>query len=92
MRTETHIGIFDLVIFLGIAQGLFLSWFFIKYGRKGIRANLYQGLLLLALSLGIFEELLNNTGYIVRMLFLTNFSESLNFTFAPLFYLYIEQV
>ena len=67
MRTEITVGIFDVFIFLGVFQGLFLSWFFIKRGQKDNRANLYQGLLLLFLSLNIFEEWLNNTGYIVKV-------------------------
>lgn len=90
MRTEIHVGIFDVFIFLGVFQGFLLSWFFIKNVQNNRRANLYQGLLLLFLSLTIFEEWLNNTGYIVKVLSVTNFSESLNFTFAPLFYLYIR--
>lgn len=90
MRTDIHIGFFDLFIFLGIFQGIFLSWFFIKNYQNNRKANLFQGLLLLFLSLGIFEELLNNTGLIVKFLPLTNFSEPLNFTFAPLFYLYVK--
>ena len=49
-----------------------------------------MGLLLLFLSLGIFEELLNNTGYITRVLFLSDFSEPLGLAFAPLFYLYVR--
>lgn len=89
MRTDIHIGIFDFFIFLGVFQGLLISWFFIKNSPKENTANLYQGLLILFLSLTIFEELLNNTGYIVRLLPITNYSEPLNFTFAPLFYLYI---
>ncbi len=89
MRTDINIGIFDVFIFLGVFQGLFLSWFFIKKGQQDKKANLYQGLLLLFLSLNIFEEWLNNTGYIVRVLPLTNFSEPTNFTFAPLVYLYV---
>ena len=90
MRTDIHIGFFDFFIFLGIFQGLLISWFFIKNGKKGKKANLYQGLLLLFLSLGMFEELLNNTGYIVQLLPITNYGEPLNFTLAPLFYLYIR--
>lgn len=90
MRTDIHIGFFDLFIFLGVFQGLFISWFFIKQGKSERKANLFQGLLLLFLSLGIFEELLNNTGYIVQMLPISNFSEPLNFTFAPLLYLYFR--
>ena len=89
MRTDIHIGIFDIFIFLGVFQGIFLSWFFIKNVDRNKIANLYQGLLLLFLSLGIFEEWLNNTGYIVKVLAVTNFSEPLNFTFAPLFYMYM---
>ena len=89
MRTDIHIGVFDVFIFLGVFQGLFLSWFFIKKGQKDKKANLYQGLLLLFLSLNIFEEWLNNTGYIVKVLAITNFSEPMNFTFAPLLYLYV---
>lgn len=90
MRTDIHVSFFDLFIFLGVFQGLLLSWFFIKNGMKDKKANLYQGLLLLFLSLAIFEELLNNTGYIVKVLAITNFSESFNFAFAPLFYFYIR--
>jgi AraC-like DNA-binding protein len=90
MRTEIHVGIFDVFIFLGIFQGLLLSWFFIKNSQNKRKANLYQGLLLLSMSLAIFEEWLNNTGFIVRVLSLTNFSESLNFIFGPLLYLFIR--
>ena len=90
MRTDIHISFFDLFIFLGVFQGLLLSWFFIKRSQKKNKANLYQGLLLLFLSLGMFEELLNNTGYIVQLLPITNYGEPLNFTLAPLFYLYVR--
>ncbi|MHC1732208.1 MAG: helix-turn-helix domain-containing protein [Bacteroidales bacterium] len=89
MRTDIHIGVFDVIIFLGVFQGLLLSWFFIKNSGGNKKANLYQGLFLVTISLAIFEEWLNNTGVIVRALYLTNFSESLNFAFAPLFYFYI---
>lgn len=90
MRTDIHVGIFDVIIFLGVFQGLLISWFFIKNSGGNRRANLFQGLLLLTMALAIFEEWLNNTGFIVRVLYLTNFSESLNFAFAPLFYFYVQ--
>ena len=89
MRTDIHVTIFDVIIFLGVFQGLLLSWFFIRNFQGSRRYNLFQGLLLLSMSLAIFEEWLNNTGFIVRVLYLTNFSESLNFAFAPLLYLYL---
>jgi AraC-like DNA-binding protein len=88
MRTDIHIGIFDIFIFLGVFQGFFLSWFFVIKWQNDKKANLYQGLLLLSLSLSIFEGWLNNTGYIVKVLAITNFSEPLNFAFAPLLYFY----
>ncbi len=91
MKTEITITIFDLIVFLGVCQGLLLSWFFLRNSDTSRKANLYQGLFLLSLSLGIFEVLLNNTGYIVKVLLLSNFAEPLNFLFAPLFYLYIKR-
>jgi len=90
LKTDIHIGIIDAWIFLGVVQGLFLSWFFITGSQNTRKANLYQGLLLLFISFAILEEWLNNTGYIVKILWLTNFSEPLNFTFLPLFYFYIK--
>ncbi|MBL6944992.1 MAG: helix-turn-helix transcriptional regulator [Bacteroidales bacterium] len=89
MRTDIHIGIFDLFIFLGVFQGILLSWYFIKNGKNSKKANLYQGLLLLSLALMIFELLLNNTGYIVKLLPITNYAEPLNFVVVPLFYFYV---
>jgi len=90
MKTDIHVGFFDAIIFLGVCQGLFLSWFFITSTQSTRKANLFQGLLLLSISLAIFEEWLNNTGFIVKVLWLTNFSEPLNFAFLPLFYFYIR--
>ena len=90
MRTDIHIGFFDLFIFLGVFQGILISCFFIKNSNNSRRANLYQGILIFLLSINIFEELLNNTGYIVKFLAITNYGEPSNFAFAPLLYLYIR--
>nr|NQU90973.1 AraC family transcriptional regulator [Bacteroidota bacterium] len=90
MRTDITIRLFDLFIFLGVFQGILISWFFIKNSNNSRRANLYQGILLFLLSINIFEELLNNTGYIVKFLAITNYGEPSNFAFAPLLYLYIR--
>jgi AraC-like DNA-binding protein len=91
MRADIHIGTFDMIIFLGIFQGLLLAWFFLRNAGRRKPANLYQGLLLLSLSLIILEELLNNTGTIVNVLHLSNFSEPLNLTIGPLIYLYVKR-
>ena len=92
MITDTFISVFDLFIFLGVFQGLLLSWFFIQSGRKGVKPNLYQGVLLLCLSMTMFEELLNNTGYIVQVLPISNFAEPFNFIFGPLIFLYVRSL
>lgn len=92
MITDTFISVFDLIIFLGVIQGIFISWFFIRSGRKEVKPNLYQGLLLLFLTMAMLEELLNNTGYIVRVLPISNFAEPTNFSFGPLAFLYIRSL
>jgi len=91
MQTEITIDFVDLFIFLGIFQGILLSWIFLKKHKNGSSAYFYQGLLLLAFSLAIFEEFLNNTGYIVKILHLSNFAEPLNLAFGPLLFLYVKR-
>ncbi len=92
MITDTYISVFDLFIFLGVFQGLLLSWFFIRSGRKGLKPNIYQGVLSLCLSMTMFEELLNNTGYIVQVLSISNFAEPCNLIFGPLIFLYVRSL
>lgn len=91
MITDTNLNFFSVFSFLGVVQGLILSYFFIKKGSLKNIANIYQGFLLLTLSLGIFEEFLNETGYIVQVLPISNFAEPFNFIFAPLFYLFLKR-
>jgi len=91
MNSTTHIDAFSAFIFLGVFQGLVLSFFFVIKSRNNIMANKYQGLLLFSLSLGILEQLLNLTGYITKVLPLTNFSEPFNFVYGPLIYLYVKR-
>ena len=89
MNTSTHIDAISVFIFIGIVQGLILSFFFITKPSSNITANRYQGFLILALTLSILEQLLNQTGYITRILVITNSTESLNLVIGPLLYLYI---
>lgn len=90
MITSTNIDFFSVVIFLGIFLGLILSGFFIFKPSPYIKANRYQGLLLLSLSLIFFEQILNYTGYIVSVLPLTFSTAWLNFLIGPFLYLYVK--
>jgi len=91
MNTSIHIDAISAFIFIGVIQGLILSFFFIKKSSSNIKANLYQGLLLLSLTLCILEQFLNLTGYITRILVITNYSEPINLVIGPLLYLFIKR-
>jgi AraC-like DNA-binding protein len=90
MNTSTHLDAISAFIFIGVFQGLILSIFFIIKSSSDIKANRYQGLLLLALTLCILEQFLNLTGYITKVLPITNYSEPLNLVIGPLLYLFIK--
>ena len=90
MNTTVEIDLLSVFIFLGVFLGLLLSFFFILKRTSNATANKYQGLLLLSISLCILEQFLNITGYIVRMLPLTNVTEPLNLVIGPLLYLFVR--
>jgi AraC-like DNA-binding protein len=91
MNTSTHIDVFSVFIFLGIFQGLILSLFFIFKPSPNIKANRFQGLLLLSLSLIFFEVVLNLTGYIVKVLPITYSTAALNLLIGPFLFLYVKR-
>ena len=90
MNTSVEIDLLSVFIFLGVFLGLLLSFFFIFKRTSNDTANKYQGLLLLSISLCILEQFLNITGYIVRMLPITNVTEPLNLVIGPLLYLFVR--
>lgn len=91
MNTTINIGLFSVFIFLGVFLGLVLSLFFIFKPSSNSAANRYQGLLLLTLALCILEMVLNMTGFITRVLFVTNTTEPLNLAIGPFLYLFIKR-
>jgi len=91
MNTSTHIDAISIFIFIGIVQGFILSFFFIFKSSANIKANRYQGFLILALTLCILEQLLNQTGYITKILVITNSTEPLNLVIGPLLYLFVRR-
>ncbi len=77
------------VIFIGLFLGFFVSYFLIKKSWKSNLPNLFMGLVILGLSLIMLEGWLNYTGYIFKIVWITNFAEPLNFIIAPLIYLFV---
>ena len=75
---------FVFFILLGIAQGLFLSYFFL---RQKEMANRYFGLALFILSILVFDVWLGYSNLMFQVLWLVDFSEAGNFIFAPALYL-----
>lgn len=89
MNTTINIDGFSVFIFLGVFLGLVLSLFFIFKPSLNNAANRYQGFLLLTLTLCILEMVLNMTGFITRVLFITNTTEPLNLLIGPFLFLFI---
>jgi AraC-like DNA-binding protein len=79
-----HVDFFVLFIFLGIAQGLLLAYFFLR--QKDV-ANRYFGLALLVLSILVFDIWLGYSNLMFQVLWLVDFSEPGNFIFSPALYL-----
>ncbi len=84
-----RIDLFAIFILLGIVQALFLSVFFFSKENRKIEANVYQGILVMAMAACTLEIFLCYTGYIITCLWLVDFSESLAFVIGPSFYLMI---
>lgn len=91
MNTTLNIDAISVFIFQGVFLGLILSLFFIFKPSSNSAANRYQGLLLLTLALCILEMVLNMTGFITRVLFITNSTEPLNLVIGPFLYLFIKR-
>ncbi|GAB3768858.1 hypothetical protein GCM10028818_03950 [Spirosoma horti] len=84
-----QLDLFALIIFLGVAQGIFLGIFFLTGERSGSVANRCLGYLMLALSAVIGEMFLCYSNYMFRLLAFVDFSEPFNFVMGPLFYLFV---
>jgi AraC-like DNA-binding protein len=91
MNTTTHFDALVLFTIIGAFQGLVLAAFFLFKPSSNSAANRYQGLFLLALTLCIMEQLLNLTGYMVKVLCFTNVTEPLNLVIGPFLYLFIKR-
>jgi len=82
------LDIYAIFIFLGVVQGLFLSFFFLR--KSASAANRMLGVLVLGMTAINTEIFLCYSRYIVRLIHLVDFSEPCNFLLGPAFFLYIR--
>lgn len=80
--------LFSSIMLLGIAQGLFLCYFFLSR-KPHIFSNAFLGLLMGSFSLLMLEVFLCYTNMMFYTLPLVDFSEPCNFLLTPLTYLYL---
>ncbi|SNY99463.1 helix-turn-helix domain-containing protein [Flagellimonas pacifica] len=85
-----RVNLISQILIFGVFLGIYLSYFLIKKSIKTKSPNFFMGFLFLILSLIMLEGWLNYTGYIFKVLVLTNFSEPLNFAIAPVIYLFMS--
>jgi AraC-like DNA-binding protein len=84
-----RIDLFSMFIFLGVVQGVFLLFFFLSKENRKNEVNLFHALFLFSITACIFEIFLMYSGYIMNMLYLVDFSETLSFVIGPSFYLLV---
>lgn len=84
------IDLFAIIMLLGVVQGFFLAFFFLTHQKGNKVAHRYLGLFLFAMAFSITEVLMGYTNYTFQTLYLVDMAEPLNFTVAPLSFLYIQ--
>jgi AraC-like DNA-binding protein len=84
---EYNIDVFAIFIFLGIIQGVFLSFFFFSAENSRKQFHVFQGLLLLATASCLLEIFLLYTGYVIHILHFVDFSEPMALLIGPFLYL-----
>lgn len=84
-----RLDIFAFIIFLGVVQGIFFSYFLLRKPKELGPKNTYLGLFLLTYSAVLLEVFLCYTGLIVHSLWLVDYSEPVNFLYGPILYFLI---
>jgi AraC-like DNA-binding protein len=84
---DTTLNFTSFIILLGVVQGFILA---LTYLIHEARKYIFSGLFLLVATLTILEIFLNRTGYMYYTIWLTDFSEPLQFLMAPLLYFCIR--
>lgn len=83
--------LFSVIILLGIAQGVFLAYFFGSRKVKNAQnSEFWLALLLLCFSLNLFEILMCHSNLAFQHLWVVDIGEPAILALAPLYFLYIK--
>ena len=91
IEPNPQLDLYTIILLTGIIQGLLLSILLIRRGSEN-SANTILGLLSLSFTLTITEIFLNHTELMLSVIFLYNFSESVQFALGPLLLLYMRRL
>lgn len=86
---EATLDLFAIFIFLGVVQAVFLSLFFFSKESRKNQFNVFHGFMLVCIAGCLLEIFLMYTGYILHVLHLVDFSETLALLIGPFLYLYV---
>lgn len=84
-----RIDLFAVFIFLGVVQSVFLLFFFFSKENRKNKANLFHGIMLVAIGACLLEIFLMYSGYIIHCFYLVDFSEAFAFLIGPSSYLLV---
>lgn len=80
-----RIDLFAILILLGIVQGCLLCFFFFSNSKGDQFPNRFQGGALLVITLVMTDVWLGYTNYMMKVLWLNDFTEPCNLCIGPFF-------
>jgi AraC-like DNA-binding protein len=87
---QIEIDFFSLINFMGIIQGIFLSYFFLSKKNRTHHSNSYFGFILICLIVINLDLFLCDTNYMFYVLRINDFSEVFSLAIGPLVFCYIH--
>lgn len=89
---ENSINFLSILILIGAAQGLFLSFALVVIRKGNRRANLFLAALFVTLSIGLLDGFLNVAGHYSRYPHLIGIIWPANFLIGPFLYFYVGEL
>ncbi|MFZ0283585.1 MAG: hypothetical protein WAL29_18170, partial [Bacteroidales bacterium] len=80
----------SILIILGIFQGAFLAFFFLRKSSGNKKSNVYLGIILILFAFHNLDFWASYSRYVIKMPFIFDISVPFAFAMGPLFYQYIR--